>query len=199
MTTAFHAKAGAYNGGFTATMNQGSVDTYGYFGPAGTDYSGRTITGTFSYDPAALADGHCHQTFPAEGCWSGAVTISETIAGAGTVTFHGTAPGRASGLNIWTGLPAATSNTDQYTLTSVDEKGPVNATVTDGTTLGFWSKVSDFLTDPTDNAPAFSLTNAQLAPGSYGSIGLSSQGAEVLGFQFIGPSDQAQGAPGGNV
>lgn len=194
MSFAHRAEAGAYSGGFTATMDQGSIDTYGYFGTPGANLSGATITGTFSYDPTAFTDSHCTVTVPSEGCWFGPVTITETV-GSGTITFQGSDPS-VSGLDIYTGLPAATSNTDQFTLTSTDAKGANNSPPLDTTTLDFWSKTVNFLTDPTNDTPVFSLTNADMASNAGGTINLTSLGAENLAFQFVNSTDGAEAGQG---
>ena len=82
-------QAANVSGTFVGVMDAGSIDVQGYFGAANTNYSGMTISGAYAYDTANLAPNSC-LVIPGEACFLGTVSISVTIAGAGTLTFPGT-------------------------------------------------------------------------------------------------------------
>ncbi len=170
------AEATIVSGSFAGTMNSGSVDTFGYFGSAGVDYSGVAITGTFQYDTTALGGNTCSVVL-GQGCYAGPTSITQTIAGAGTLTFNGS--GGPSGLQLAGGL--TTVATDSFFL-HADATG--SGPLFDFTTLQLLSSVTDFIPNPGDPAPAFSLTGVDLSISSNGTIALFSLGSESLSFHI---------------
>ncbi len=179
-------RAQVINGTFTGTMD-GGVDTYNYFGLGAVDLSGTAITGTFSYDPATFSSTTC-TIIPGEGCYNGAITITETVAGGNTLTFHGNAAPLVGGFVIYG--PLAVATTDQFTAVSDD---PVSNIGMDGSTLKFVSSTTDFITAAPGAAPAlaFSLTSGQMDTSvSRGDISLVSSGPESLSFNFRSGSVQ---------
>jgi hypothetical protein len=131
-----------------------------------------------------------------EGCYSGPITIAETIAGAGTLTFNSTTP-LVNGLVLYGGFPQSSSSTDEFTITSADNvTGPAPNATENGTTVELLSTTNNFITDASNNAPIFAVTNADLSPNSVGNISLTSLGSEDLQFQFLASGTGAQTTAG---
>jgi len=183
--SAFDAHATVVSGTFTGIMD-GGVDTYGYFGTAGYVVTGQTVTGSFYYDTASVLPVSPPCSAPSEGCFSGpGITITESIAGTGSYTFYGTANLSPAGLVLYANFPADTSGADHFTLVSTDGAAGGNSSTPRSTTLELLSTVTNFITDPNNPAPVFSLTSTDLGPNSYGAIDFSfTNAAEYLSFHF---------------
>ena len=95
-TVAQTAAATVIGGTFSGVITSGAAD--GVFGDNGGDLTGTPITGTFTYDTAALG-GPCPASTAFFGCFvsSGGMTITETIDGH-TVTFPGAPLANGGGL-----------------------------------------------------------------------------------------------------
>ncbi|HUN40344.1 MAG TPA: hypothetical protein VMU81_08655 [Acetobacteraceae bacterium] len=75
------ARADVINGSFTGTITPSGFDQTGVFGPANTDLTNDTITGTFSYNTALLSQAISGGVNTATGTGLGAVTVTITIGG----------------------------------------------------------------------------------------------------------------------
>jgi len=167
------AQATIVTGTFTGVMEAGT-DTYGYFGTAGFNVLGQTITGTFQYDTSTFVSQGC--PLP-EACWQGpGVTISETISGTGTYTFYGLGTPLAGGLDQYGNLINA--GTDQFILASDDGGGPSQR----DTSITLKSTSNDFIADPTNPVAAFALSSADFSAGTIGNINFSGIQSENLNF-----------------
>ena len=173
------------SGTFTGIMDAGT-DTGGYFGSAGYIVTGKTITGTFAYDTATLSAPNC-TVIPGHACYTApGITISETIAGTGSYTFHGTNLLVAAGLDLYGNFPVSSSLTDAMTMVSGDGTPGVDFR---DTTVEFRSTTNNFVPVQPNPALSFSLTSADMSSGTTGNIffqtGLQS---ENLSFQFVSQS-----------
>lgn len=195
LSGADRAEAAMVNGSFTGVMD-GGTDTYGYFGTAGYNVTGQTITGTFSYDSALASGNQC--SVPGEGCFGiPGITITETIAGTGSYTFHGTAPLISAALVLYGNFPAATSGADGFTLLASDGSAGSGTSTLRSTTLEIHSATNNFITDPLNPASVFSLTTADMSALSYGTINFSfTNASESLSFQFTSPPSYASSTTG---